>query len=124
MDGQTVNLQECDKEGIGTWLSMEDDGTIRAMSTGHCLTVAAELEVWAGPLADGSQAVVLLNRGDSHRETITVQWIDIGFPPTHAALVRDLWERKDVGTFTGSYTSPNIEPHSVMMLKISLVNTL
>ena len=118
-----MNLKECDGADIGTWLSVGDDGTIRENATGHCLTVAAELEVWAGPLADGSQAVVLLNRGDTHRETITVQWIDIGFPSNHAALVRDLWERKDIGTFTGSFTSPAIDPHSVMMFKISLVNT-
>ena len=38
-------------------------------------------------------------------------------------VVRDLWKRKDIGTFTGSFTSPAIDPHSVMMFKISLVNT-
>jgi alpha-galactosidase len=51
---------------------------------------------------------------------MTVKWTDIGFPTDHAAVVRDLWARKDIGTFTGTYTSPNIDHHSVMMLKITL----
>jgi alpha-galactosidase len=76
--------------------------------------------VWAGPLSGGSQAVVLLNRGDSNSEQITVNWTDISFPVDHSAVVRDLWAHKDIGTFTGSYTSPNIDPHAVMMLNITL----
>ena len=80
----------------------------------------AELEVWAGPLVDGSQAVVLLNRANFGSEPITVKWTDIGFPADHVALVRDLWAGKDLGSFTGNYTSPNIDHHSVMMLKITL----
>ena len=34
-------------------------------------------EVWAGPLSDGSKAVILLNRGDSTVH-ITAEWSDIG----------------------------------------------
>ncbi|CAF1528017.1 unnamed protein product, partial [Rotaria sordida] len=56
-------------------------------------------------LSDGSQAVLLFNRVNSGSETITVEWSDIGFPTNHSAIVRDLWARKDLGTFTGSYTS-------------------
>ena len=77
------------------------------------------MEVWAGPLKDGSQAVLLLNRGTSGSETITVKWTDIGFPADKAATVRDLWAQKDLGSFTGSYTSPNIDFHAVMMLKVT-----
>ncbi|CAF4047687.1 unnamed protein product, partial [Rotaria sordida] len=82
----------------------------------------AELEIWAGPLSDGSQAVLLFNRVDSGSEPITVKWSDIGFPINQSDVVRDLWARKDLGTFTGSYTSPNIDHHAVMMLKITLTN--
>jgi hypothetical protein len=76
--------------------------------------------VWAGPLRDGSQAVVLFNRADGASNQITVTWSDIGFPVDHAATVRDLWARKDLGIFTGSYTSPNIDPRAVLMLNITL----
>ncbi len=102
------------------WIWNETDGTVRSKSSDECLTVPLELEVWAGPLSGGSQAVVLLNRGDSNNEQITVNWSDIGFPVDHSAVVRDLWAHKDLGIFTGNYTSPNIDSHAVMMLNITL----
>ncbi len=102
------------------WIWNTSDGTVRSNYRGKCLMVQQELEIWAGPLSGGSQAVVLLNRGDVGAEQITVNWTDIGFPTDHSALVRDLWARKDVGIFTGSYTSPNIDPRGVMMLNITL----
>ncbi len=105
------------------WIWNETDGTVKSESSNQCLTVPLELEVWAGPLLGGSQAVVLLNRGGSGSEVITVKWTDIGFPADHSAVVRDLWARKDVGTFAGSYTSPKIDSHSVMMLNITLTKS-
>lgn len=103
-----------------TWTSTTD-GMVVSKQNNECLTMKPQLEVWAGPLHDGSQAVVLLNRVDSGSEPITVQWTDIGFPVSCPAVVRDLWEKKDLGTFTGNYTSPNINAHASMMLKITPV---
>lgn len=103
------------------WIWNEKDGTITSKSSGGCLAIPFELEVWAGPLFGGSQAVVLLNRADSGSEEITVQWNDIGFPPNHSATVRDLWAHQDLGTFTGSFTSPKINTHAAMMLNITLI---
>ena len=102
------------------WIWSSTDGTVRSKHNNECLTAAFEIEVWAGPLHDGSQAVVLFNRARSGSEPITVQWSDIGFPADQPALVRDLWSHTDIGVFTGSYTSPNIDSHSSMMLKITL----
>jgi hypothetical protein len=95
------------------------DGSIHDNDNGKCLVQVAELEVWSGALHDGSAAVVLLNRGNNS-EPITVHWSDIGFPDHDSALVRDLWTHNNIGTFRGNYTSPNIEAHGVMMLKIAL----
>jgi hypothetical protein len=118
--GPGVDSLPCNKQDDQAWIWSSTDGTIRSKYNDECLTSTPELEVWAGPLSDGSQAVVLLNRGDSGSEPITVTWSDISFPVDHSAVVRDLWARKDIGTFTGNYTSPNIDPHAVMMLKITL----
>jgi hypothetical protein len=114
------NFTVCNKQDSQAWIWNAADETLRSKHNGKCLTVQQDLEIWAGPLSDGSQAVVLLNRGDIGSEKMTVKWTDIGFPTDHAAVVRDLWARKDIGTFTGTYTSPNIDHHSVMMLKITL----
>ena len=94
---------------------------MRNKHNGKCLTIQEDLEIWAGPLTGGnSQAVLLLNLGDENSSQITVKWIDIGFPSNHSATVRDLWAHKDLGVFTGSFTSSNIDPHAVMMLNITL----
>jgi hypothetical protein len=119
-DGPNVDAFTCNKQDNQAWIWNSADGTVQSKHNNECLTVQQEIEVWAGPLSDGSQAVVLLNRGDSGSEPITVKWTDIGFPADHAAVVRDLWARKTLGTFTGSFTSPNIDFHSVMMLNVTL----
>ncbi len=117
--GPRVDAFTCNKGDNQVWIWSSTDGIVQSKQTGECLTLKPQLEVWAGELADGSAAVVLINRGDSGSEPITVQWSDIGFPVDHSAVVRDLWARQDLGTFTGKYTSPNIDYHSVMMLKIT-----
>lgn len=43
-------------------------------------------EVWAGPLADGSAAVLLLNRGKEPAD-ITARWDDLGAPRFRAVFV-------------------------------------
>ncbi len=118
--GRSIEAFSCTKQDNQGWIWNATDGTIRSKYNDECLTVQQEIEIWAGPLSGGSQAVVLLNRGDSGSEQITVKWTDIGFPVDQSAIVRDLWARKDIGTFKGNYTSPNIDPHAVMMLNITL----
>jgi alpha-galactosidase len=76
-----------------------------------------DLEIWAKPLADGSRAVILFNRGTSDSE-MSVSWEQIGYPNHLPAKVRDLWAHKDVGSFTGLY-SAKVAPHSVVMVKIT-----
>ncbi|CAF2752655.1 unnamed protein product [Rotaria sp. Silwood2] len=80
-----------------------------------------DTEVWAGPLDDGSKAVVALNRANSTAEIILVLFTDLGWPPTSRVHVRDLWLHKDIGQFQGNYTAYNIESHSVQMLKMTLI---
>jgi hypothetical protein len=63
----------------------------------------------------GHKLFFYFNRGNNGSEPITVQWIDIGFPQDRSALVRNLWAKQDLGIFT----SPNIDYHSSMMLKMT-----
>ena len=71
-------------------------------------------EVWAKPLADGSTAALLINRGED-RERITANFKDIGVSGTKT--VRDLWERKDLGRFTGSF-SARVPRHGVVLVRV------
>ena len=74
-------------------------------------------EVWMKPLADGSKAVILFNRG-SEPGTLTADWEAIGLFPGTRAVVRDLWTKQEAGVFTGQYQA-RVEPHGVAMLKLT-----
>lgn len=75
------------------------------------------VDVWARGLADGGRAVVLLNRGESAARG-EVTWDLLGGSPSHPALVRDLWERQDVGVRTQGH-DVTLQPHSAAMLKVT-----
>ena len=83
---------------------------------GHRVRKDGDREVWVKPLSDGSRAVILLNRGQADAD-ISVNWEEIGYPNHIAAKVRDLWEHKDLGAFTGSFKA-KVATHSVVMVKI------
>jgi alpha-galactosidase len=82
---------------------------------GHRIWQEGPLEIWTRPLADGSLAVGLFNRTEAALK-MTVDFKSIGAPAT--AKVRDLWERKDLGTLKNSYSSA-VPKHGVVFLKIS-----
>ncbi len=73
-----------------------------------------KLEVWARPLADGSRAVALFNRGDAPAK-ITARWSDAGVKGP--AAVRDLWAHKDLGKFKDEFTA-EVPSHGTVMLKV------
>lgn len=75
------------------------------------------LEVWSKPLRDGSRAVGLFNKTKA-AASITVNWTDLGLASDQRAKVRDLWAHKDLGEFTGSYTT-TVEAHGLGMFKIT-----
>lgn len=71
-------------------------------------------EVWVKPLADGSVAALLINRGED-AENITANFKDLGLSGTKS--VRDLWAHKDLGQFTDSFSAV-VPRHGVVMVKI------
>jgi hypothetical protein len=60
---------------------------------GTLVAAAGSGEVWVRPLADGSRAVALLNRGPSPM-TIAATAATIGLAPTRAYAWRDLWTHR------------------------------
>jgi alpha-galactosidase len=75
-----------------------------------------DLEVWAKQLKDGSRAVILFNRSASE-QNITATWEEIGYPDHLSATVRDLWQHKDLGKFTGKF-SATVASHGVVMVTV------
>jgi alpha-galactosidase len=81
---------------------------------GYRVSEEGPLEVWVKPLAGGAKAVGLFNRGEAAMP-VTAYWKDVGVGET--ALVRDLWARKDLGAFPGSFTA-EIPRFGVVLLKV------
>ena len=81
-----------------------------------CKTRQGTTEVWARPLSDRTWAVGLFNRG-RHAAPVTVQWPDLGLKAKENLPVRDLWQRKDLGKFKGSYTQ-EVRAHGAALIKV------
>ncbi len=81
---------------------------------GHWAWQVGPYEVWTKPLADGSTAALLINRGEDV-ERITANFKDLGVRGTKA--VRNLWSHKDLGKFTDSF-SADVPRHGVMMVRL------
>ena len=84
---------------------------------GNKVTSDGTKDVWAGPLSDGSFAVLLLNRGNG-TTAITANWKDFGLDPSKEASVRDLWAHKDLPMAKGSVTA-NVDKHGMVMFRIT-----
>jgi alpha-galactosidase len=74
-------------------------------------------EVWSKQMKNGSRAVILFNRSTTETE-ISVAWEDLGYPAHLSAAVRNLWEKKDLGKFTGSFTA-KVSGHGVVMVSVT-----
>jgi alpha-galactosidase len=113
---------------IGCDMTQLDDFTLNLLENDEVLAVdqdplghqAARVaqngdrEVWAKDLEDGSKAVGLFNRGYSATD-VTANWTDLGLAGKQK--VRDLWRQKDLGDFTGSFTTP-VPRHGVVLVRI------
>ncbi|KAI7846119.1 hypothetical protein COHA_000380 [Chlorella ohadii] len=89
---------------------------------GDLIWQIGQSRIYAGPLAGGARAVVLLNLhhtgGQYLQSNITVHWRQIGLPAGAAAAVRDLYAERDLGTFTDSF-SASVTAHDVRVLRIT-----
>ena len=74
-------------------------------------------EIWKKPLADGSMAVALTNRGSSGSD-VTLKAGDIGLLDT-PKLARNLWAQADMADFKTDLTQ-RVQPHETILLKITM----
>jgi alpha-galactosidase len=72
------------------------------------------LEVWVKPLADGTKAVALFNRG-LQAASVAARWSDVGVSGRQP--VRDRWLQRDLGTFDDRFTT-KVPAHGAVLIKI------
>jgi alpha-galactosidase len=93
-------------------IAINQDPAVQPM---RCVLNASGLQVWRKPVssAPGALAVVLFFRGAEAGPLpvppavaeISVDWEQLGLQPAQRVLVRDLWARADVGSFSGSFAA-------------------
>merc|ERR1712130_146788 len=84
---------------------------------GYRISGPGNQQVWARSLADGSVAVALYNKNGGGKPTkISFKFADVHFRQK-AAVVRDLWLRKDLGTFSGSFET-EVPDHGTVLVKL------
>ncbi len=94
-----VDQDELGKQGV----KVRDDG---------------DYEIWSKQLGDGGRAVVMFNRSESSKE-MNFTWNEIGYPDNLKLQVRDLWEHKGKGKYTGQYKA-EVPSHGVVVVRLSL----
>lgn len=82
---------------------------------GHRAYKDGDAEIWVKPLAGGSEAVVLLNRG-SRALRVALDWSQLGLPGYLPLHFRDLWRHESLPVATKSMTF-QVAPTSVIMLR-------
>ncbi|XP_065828019.1 uncharacterized protein [Oscarella lobularis] len=84
---------------------------------GHKVMSNNSLEVWAGPLSGNAVAGIFLNRGNK-TDDITADF-KLFNVTSKSANFRDLWQHKDLGSFSSSFTAHGVPSHGVMFVKIT-----
>ena len=79
---------------------------------------SGDTEVWARPLADGSYAVGLFNRGAGSTK-VTAAWNDFG--AKGKLRIRDLWKHSDEGESADLF-SADVPSHGVVLIKVGAGN--
>ncbi|MEX2028758.1 MAG: NPCBM/NEW2 domain-containing protein [Candidatus Curtissbacteria bacterium] len=73
------------------------------------------IEVYNKPLADGTTAILLINKGEENTD-ITVNWDQVGLKGKQK--VRDLWAMEDMGYYKNSFTAKDLAQHELMLIKV------
>jgi alpha-galactosidase len=70
-------------------------------------------------LPEGAKTAVLLMNHASGAADLTVDFSDIPGVKCTSCKLRDIWNRKDIGTFTSSYTAKAVASHDAVFLVVT-----
>ncbi len=68
--GPNIDTYPCNQGDNQIWIYNSTIKTLQSKYTMEYLTFQPQLEIWAGPLSNGSQVVLLFNRGNNGSEPI------------------------------------------------------
>lgn len=111
-----VDLTNLDSTDLGLLTNSEVLAVDQAGHPARAVDRATSLQAWYAPNGDGSYTVALFNLTGS-AATVSVNWQDIGFTGSSAA-VHDDWSHTDLGTFATGY-SASLPTHGTALLKVT-----
>jgi alpha-galactosidase len=92
-----------------------------AGNVAHKVRDDGDLEVFARELADGSHAVLLLNRGAATATMTFSPRADLQVPMDRYSI-RDLWQHRDLGTYDIPFTA-EVQSHEARVFRIRQLST-
>lgn len=78
------------------------------------------VEIYNKPLADGTTAILMLNKG-MEKTDVVVKWEQVGLKGKQK--VRDLWKQEDIGVFEDSFVAENLGQHGHIFIKVGTVGS-
>jgi hypothetical protein len=88
-----------------------------AKLVGGVSQMTATTQVYTKQLHNGDYAATLFNRGDHNATEITLPWAAMWMPSLQPMAVRDLWQHKDLGNFSGKFTV-GVPSHGVVAVRL------
>ncbi|GAA3104030.1 hypothetical protein GCM10010530_29900 [Kribbella aluminosa] len=110
------DMTNLDSYGLSLLTNPEVIAVDQAGRPAHPVSTKSNRQVWFALNADNSYTVALFNLGQTDAD-MTVNFADLGL--NGAAKVRDLWARKDVGTYASSYTASQVPIHGARLFKVT-----
>ncbi len=110
------DMTRLDSYGLELLTNREVIAVNQAGRPAHPLSMKTNRQTWFALNPDSSYTVALFNLGQTDAD-MTVNFADLGL--SGAGKVRDLWARKDLGTFASSFTAKDVPIHGVRLLKVT-----
>ncbi|MFD7307417.1 X2-like carbohydrate binding domain-containing protein [Promicromonospora sp. NPDC059942] len=111
------DLTQLDTFGLNLLTNEEVIAINQAAIPAHPVSTAGKRQVWYSLQDDGSYVVGLFNLGSTDAD-VTADWTDLGLADG-GHKVRDVWARKNLGTFTEGFTATDVPPHGVRLLRVT-----
>jgi len=118
VQGPIMELWTCNGQCNQAW-TFNADGTWSDTCTANqnkCVSAKVnspftgnQLQLWGKPQPKGAIATLLINNDLSQSFSVDIQFSLLNI--TSSATVRDIWNRKDLGTYQKTFTTDNVASH-------------
>jgi len=111
--GVQVQLDTVDHSKISKFMTEEEKKAVGPMVTDTWQYLYKPMDY------NGKTAVLMLNQDDSGNQDLALNFADVPGLKCTKCKVRDIWARKDLGTFDTTFTAKGVKAHDCAFLVIT-----